>query len=72
MPEQSRPASSQALLVQIITDIAEIKAVVRNYADLETRVRELEKARWQSAWITAFASASLTAIAVVLVNQALV
>lgn len=72
MPEQSRPASSQALLVQIITDIAEIKAVVRNYADLETRVRELEKARWQSAWITAFASASLTAIAVVLVNQAIV
>jgi hypothetical protein len=72
MPDPSRPASSQALLVQIITDIAEIKAVVRNYADLETRVRELEKARWQSAWITAFASASLTAIAVVLVNQALV
>jgi hypothetical protein len=72
MPDPTRPASSQALLVQIITDIAEIKAVVRNYADLETRVRELEKARWQSAWITAFASASLTAIAVVLVNQALV
>ena len=72
MPEQSRPASSQALLVQIITDIAEIKAVVKNYADLETRVRELEKARWQSACITAFASATLTAIAVVLVNQALV
>jgi len=72
MPDPTRPASSQALLVQIITDIAEIKAVVRNYADLETRVRELEKARWQSAWITAFASASLTAIAVVLVNAALV
>jgi len=72
MPEPTRPNSSQALLVQIITDIAEIKAVVRNYADLETIVRELEKARCQSAWITAFASASLTAIAVVLVNQAIV
>lgn len=71
MPDPSRPSSSNALLVQIITDIAEIKATVRNYADLETRVRELEKARWQSAWITAFASASLTAIAVVLVNQTL-
>lgn len=71
MPDQSRPTSSNALLVQIITDIAEIKATVRNYADLETRVRELEKARWQSAWITAFASASLTAVAVVLVNQSL-
>jgi len=72
MPEPTRPNSSNALLVQIITDIAEIKAVVRNYADLETRVRELERARWSSAWVTAFASASLTAIAVVLVNQAIV
>jgi hypothetical protein len=72
MPEPTRPNSSQALLVQIITDIAEIKATIKGYADLETRVRELEKARWQSAWITAFASASLTALAVVLVNQALV
>lgn len=71
MPEQSRPASSNALLVQIITDIAEIKATIKGYADLETRVRELEKARWQSAWITAFASASLTALAVILVNQAI-
>lgn len=71
MPEPTRSNSSNALLVQIITDIAEIKATVRNYADLETRVRELEKARWQSAWITAFASASLTAVAVVLVNQTL-
>jgi hypothetical protein len=72
MPEPTRPNSSNALLVQIITDIAEIKATIKGYADLETRVRELEKARWQSAWITAFASASLTAIAVVLVNQAIV
>jgi hypothetical protein len=72
MPEPTRSNSSNALLVQIITDIAEIKATIKGYADLETRVRELEKARWQSAWITAFASASLTAIAVVLVNQAIV
>jgi hypothetical protein len=71
MPEPTRSNSSNALLVQIITDIAEIKATVRNYADLETRVRELEKARWQSAWITAFSSASLTAVAVLLVNQTL-
>jgi hypothetical protein len=71
MPEPTRSNSSNVLLVQIITDIAEIKATVKNYADLETRVRELEKARWQSAWITAFASASLTAVAVLLVNQTL-
>jgi len=71
MPEPTRPNSSNALLVQIITDIAEINATIKGYADLETRVRELEKARWQSAWITAFASASLTALAVILVNQAI-
>jgi type IV secretory pathway component VirB8 len=71
MPEPTRSNSSNALLVQIITDIAEIKATIKGYADLETRVRELEKARWQSAWITAFASASLTALAVILVNQAI-
>jgi type IV secretory pathway component VirB8 len=71
MPEPARSNSSNALLVQIITDIAEIKATIKGYADLETRVRELEKARWQSAWITAFASASLTALAVILVNQAI-
>ena len=71
MPEPTRPNSTNALLVQNITDIAEIKATIKGYADLETRVRELEKARWQSAWITAFASASLTALAVILVNQAI-
>lgn len=71
MSEPTRSNSSNALLVQIITDIAEIKATIKGYADLETRVRELEKARWQSAWITAFASASLTALAVIIVNQAI-
>ena len=60
-----------AILFQLAQDIAEIKATVKNYADLETRVRELEKARWSSAWVTAFASASMTAVAVVLVNQSL-
>lgn len=60
-----------AILFQLAQDIAEIKATVKNYADLEARVRELERARWSSAWVTAFASAALTAIAVVLVNQAI-
>ncbi len=60
-----------SILFQLAQDIAEIKATVKNYADLETRVRELEKARWSSAWVTAFASASMTAVAVIMVNQAL-
>ncbi len=60
-----------SILFQLAQDIAEIKATVKNYADLETRVRELERARWSSAWITAFGSASLTAVAVIIVNQVL-
>lgn len=58
-----------SILFRLAQDLAEIKATVKNYADLETRLRELEKARWQSAWVTAFASAAMTAVAVVLVNR---
>lgn len=58
-----------SILFQLAQDIAEIKATVKNYADLETRIRELERARWSSAWVTAFGSAALTALAVVLVNN---
>jgi type IV secretory pathway component VirB8 len=61
-----------SILFQLAQDIAEIKATVKNYANLEARVRELERARWSSAWVTAFASAAMTALAVVLVNQAIV
>lgn len=60
-----------SILFQLAQDIAEIKATVKNYADLETRVRELERARWSSAWVTAFGSAGLTAIAVVAANRLL-
>lgn len=41
----------------------------RNIKDHEVRIRDLEKARWQTAWVTAAASAALTAVIVVLVNQ---
>ena len=40
------------ILIQLVRDIAEVKAMVQNYADIELRVRELEQARWKSAWIT--------------------
>lgn len=43
----------------------------RNIKDHEVRIRDLEKARWQTAWITAVASAGLTAVIVYLVNSGL-
>lgn len=72
---QSRSSSQQALLLQVIQDLAEIKADIRadrqwrerveqRIEDHEIRVRELEKARWQTAWVTAASSAALTAVVV--------
>jgi 3'-phosphoadenosine 5'-phosphosulfate sulfotransferase len=48
------------ILIQLVRDIAEVKAMVQNYADIELRVRELEKARWKSAWITGLLSAAVS------------
>jgi hypothetical protein len=56
---EPRPTNTN-LLLQIVQDIAEIKATVRNYADLELRVRDLEKARWSSAWLTGLLSAAIS------------
>lgn len=47
-------------LIQVVRDIAELKAMVQNYADIELRVRELEKARWKSAWLTGILSAAIS------------
>ena len=70
MSEQPGPKSTQGqLLWQLVKDMAEIKATVKMVIDHEERIRELEKARWQTAWITAFASAALTAAAVAVVTQ---
>ena len=75
MSETERPPTQQQLLLGIVRDLAEIKAEMRaerlwrerteqRIEDHETRVRELEKARWQTAWVTAASSAGLTAIVV--------
>lgn len=75
MSESERPPTQQQLLLGIVRDLAEIKAEMRaerlwrerteqRIEDHETRVRELEKARWQTAWVTAASSAGLTAIVV--------
>ena len=63
--------TSDKMLFQIVQDLAEIKATVKNYADLELRVRELEKARWSSAWITGVLSAAISSGVVFLIIKGL-
>lgn len=59
--------NNDKILIQLVRDIAEVKAFVQNYADIELRVRELEKARWQSAWITGLLSAIISSASVAII-----
>ena len=70
MSEVKRPNNGELLqrivddMAVIKTDIAVIKKDVTIQSDLvidhEARIRELEKARWQSAWLTGLLSAVVT------------
>lgn len=73
MSEQpvTQKSTQSQLLWAIVQDIAEIKATVKMVQDHEERIRELEKARWQTAWVTALASASATALVVGLITTSL-
>ena len=68
-PVTEKSTQSQ-LLWALVKDMAEIKATIKMVQDHEDRIRELEKARWQTAWVTALASASATALVVGLITQA--
>jgi hypothetical protein len=70
MTDVKRPNNGE-LLQRIVddmsiikTDIAVIKKDVTIQSDLvidhEARIRDLEKARWQSAWVTGVLSAVIT------------
>jgi hypothetical protein len=77
-----RSPTQSALLLQVIQDLAEIKAEIKAdrgwririeslFDDHEDRVRLLEKRAWSTAWLTAAASAGLTAMVVGLINTQL-
>lgn len=59
-----RPTQSD-LLMRIVEDIAEIKATVKNYAELERRVRKIEG----YAMLFGILTAALTATIVALINK---
>ena len=83
MPETTpRSNSQQALLLRVVEDLAEIKAEIKAdrawrqrmetlLDDHEDRVRALEKRAWSTAWLTATASAGLTAMVVAAINSQL-
>lgn len=71
MTDEPRKPNNSELLLHIVRDIAEIKATLKQVSefnqDHETRIRDLEKARWSSAWITGILSSVLTSAIVAVV-----
>lgn len=61
-----RPTQSD-LLMRIVEDIAEIKATVKNYAELERRVRKIEA----YAMLLGLLTAAMTATIIALINKAI-
>lgn len=71
MEQPKRPSSQTALLVQLVQDVAEIKAGISSVQDHEMRIRELEKARWSSAWLTGLLSAAVSSTIVAIIIKSL-
>lgn len=63
---ENRPTQSD-LLMRIVEDIAEIKATVKNYAELERRVRKIEG----YAMLFGVITAAMTATIIALINKAI-
>lgn len=55
------------LLMRIVQDIAEIKATIKNYAELERRVRKIEA----YAVLFGIISAAMTATIIALIQKAI-
>jgi len=67
MDQPKRTSSQVSLLLQLVQDVADIKAGIQSVADHETRLRELEKARWSSAWLTGLLSAGVSSVFVAII-----
>jgi len=63
---ESKPTQS-AMLMQILQDLAVIKAETKRIADHETRIRSLEKFVWSASLL----SAVLASLVVTVINKTL-
>ena len=68
--EDHKPTNS-SLLLRIDARLAVIESKIDQLADHEDRLRELEKARYQSAWITSIMSSVLSSGIVYFIVRAL-
>jgi cell division protein FtsX len=57
--------------LQLVQDVAEIKAGISSVSDHETRIRELEKARWSSAWLTGLLSSGISSVVLFIILKTL-
>ncbi len=71
MEPQKRSSSQTALLIQLVQDVAEIKTGLASISDHETRLRELERARWSSAWLTGLLSAAISSTVIAIILKSL-
>lgn len=67
---EEKPPTNSTLLVRIDTRLAVIESKIDQIADHEDRLRELEKARYQSAWVTSILSSALASGIVYLIVKA--
>lgn len=67
MNEQPKTPTTPVLLADISNRLAVIEARLEIIGDHENRIRELEKARWQSAWLTSILSSALASGIVALI-----
>ena len=67
---EPKPTNS-ALLLQIASRLSVIESKLDVVTDHEDRIRELEKARYQSAWITSILSSAISAGVVYMIVKGL-
>jgi hypothetical protein len=71
MNEVTKTPTTPVLLADISNRLAVIEARLEIISDHENRIRELEKARWQSAWLTSILSSALASCIVAVIIRTL-
>jgi hypothetical protein len=71
MTDLPKIATTPVLLADINNRLAVIEARLEIISDHENRIRELEKARWQSAWLTSILSSALASGIVAIIIRTL-